>query len=426
MTFAIKLENLGKRYLLNHQHKPSYHSLRDSLSDGALRLARATKGLLTSGSLLPDRAEQEEFWALKDINLVVKQGERLAIVGRNGAGKSTLLKLLSRVTEPTHGRAILRGRIASLLEVGTGFHPELTGRENIFLNGAILGMGRAEIERKFDEIVAFADVERFLDTPVKRYSSGMYTRLAFSVAAHLETDILIVDEVLAVGDAAFQRKCLGKMEDVSQQGRTLLFVSHNMAAVETLCNRAVLLSEGRVVEVGETRRILEVYSQSWREGRALTERHDRSGNGSVKIESIVLEDEYGEPTLRIGSMKPLSFRVAVTAMPYVVGKKLDLILIVCDGRDIRMVPLYTEWACSDLQLTAERQSFRCSVPEGLPLIPDTYWLTAAVLVGGINADKLDRALEFEIVPSEKFASSLVLNPAFGQVLIQHLWEEHHD
>jgi lipopolysaccharide transport system ATP-binding protein len=285
MSFAIKIEELGKRYLLTHQHKARYHSLRDTLSDGAHHLAGVARGLLGGQPPLA-RTQQEEFWALKDINLEIEQGERLAIVGRNGSGKSTLLKVLSRVIEPTQGKATLRGRIASLLEVGTGFHPELSGRENIHLNGAILGMERAEIDRKFDEIVAFADVEKFLDTPVKRYSSGMYTRLAFSVAAHLETDILIVDEVLAVGDAAFQRKCLGKMEEVSQQGRTLLFVSHNLAAVETLCNRAVLLSGGKVVDIGDTRRVVDAYSQSWRQGVALTDRHDRSGNGRVKLESI--------------------------------------------------------------------------------------------------------------------------------------------
>ena len=197
--------------------------------------------------------EVEEFWALKDVSFEVKQGEVLGIIGRNGAGKSTLLKILSRITEPDRGRAILRGRVASLLEVGTGFHPELTGRENIFLNGAILGMKRAEIKRKFDEIVAFAEVERFLDTPVKRYSSGMYVRLAFAVAAHLEPEILVVDEVLAVGDVEFQKKCLEKMKDVaSRQGRTILFVSHNMAAVESMCGSALLLVDGRCIARGDT------------------------------------------------------------------------------------------------------------------------------------------------------------------------------
>lgn len=424
MSFAIKIEGLGKRYVLTHQHKERYQSLRDSLAERAGEIASAAKGLM-SGKALMARSEKEEFWALKDIDLQVEQGERLAIVGRNGAGKSTLLKLLSRVTEPTHGRATLRGRIASLLEVGTGFHPELTGRENIYLNGAILGMGRLEIDRKFDEIVAFADVERFLDTPVKRYSSGMYTRLAFSVAAHLDTDILIIDEVLAVGDAAFQRKCLGKMEDVSQQGRTLLFVSHNMAAVETLCNRAVLLSGGRIVDSGDTRRIVEAYSHTWRQGVALSDRHDRSGTGQARIEFIAMENAAGGETLRIPSMQRLSFKVTVSAAPEAIGKKIDLILIVCDSRDTRVVPLYTEWTQSDLRLTAECQSFCCTVPGGLPLIADTYWLTAAVLVGGVNADKLERALEFEVVPSQTFADGLVLNPAFGQILVEHLWGEKH-
>ena len=424
MSYAIKIEGLGKRYFLTHQDKARYHSLRDSLSNGANRLAVTARNLF-GGQPLPARSDKEVFWALKDINFEVAQGERLAIVGRNGAGKSTLLKLLSRVTEPTQGRAILRGRIASLLEVGTGFHPELTGRENIYLNGAILGMGRPEIDRKFDEIVAFADVEKFLDTPVKRYSSGMYTRLAFSVAAHLETDILIIDEVLAVGDAAFQRKCLGKMEDVSQQGRTLLFVSHNMAAVETLCNRAVLLSGGKVIDVGETRRIVEAYAQTWRQGVALNERRDRSGTGLVSIESIVMEDDFGKSTLRISSMQELSFNVTVSAKRETFGRKVDLILIVCDSRDDRMVPLYTEWTHSELRISSDRQTFKCTLPSGLPLIADTYWLTAAVLVGGINSDKLERALEFEVVPSQTYANGLVLNPAYGQTLVQYQWKEFH-
>jgi lipopolysaccharide transport system ATP-binding protein len=424
MSFAIKIEGLGKRYLLTHQHKARYHSLRDALADGAQRLLGSASGALR-GQTTPAQTEQEEFWALKDIDLQVEQGERLAIVGRNGAGKSTLLKLLSRVTEPTLGRATLRGRMASLLEVGTGFHPELTGRENIYLNGAILGMGRREIDRKFDEIVAFADVEKFLDTPVKRYSSGMYTRLAFSVAAHLDTDILIIDEVLAVGDAAFQRKCLGKMEDVSQQGRTLLFVSHNMAAVETLCNRAVLLAGGRIVDSGDTRRIVEAYSHTWRQGVALSDRRDRSGTGRARIESIVLENGAGRETPTIASMQQLSFNVTVSASPEALGKKVDLILIVCDSRETRMVPLYTEWTQSDLRLTAERQCFRCRVPTGLPLIADTYWLTAAVLIGGVNEDKLDRAFEFEVTASEQFAGGLVLNPSFGQILVQHDWGQIH-
>jgi lipopolysaccharide transport system ATP-binding protein len=421
MTFAIKVEGLGKRYLLTHQHKSRYRSLRDTIVEGARNIGQSAGRMLGVGTLPP--ARKEEFWALKDVNLEVEQGERLAIIGRNGAGKSTLLKVLSRVTEPTEGRARLRGRMASLLEVGTGFHPELTGRENIYLNGAILGMGRGEIDRKFDEIVAFADVEKFLDTPVKRYSSGMYTRLAFSVAAHLETDILIIDEVLAVGDASFQRKCLGKMDDISQQGRTLLFVSHNMAAVATLCNRAILLSGGRIVDEGDTPRIIETYSKNWRQSVELAERHDRSGTGRAKLESIVIENASGESTLHVASMQALDFVVNISVADDVIGKKADVILIVCDGRDNRMVPLYTEWAQSDFSITAKRQIFRCRVPNGLPLVPDTYWLTAAVLIGGVNADKLERAFEFEVVPSQDFAAGLVLNPVYGQVLVEHAWEQ---
>jgi lipopolysaccharide transport system ATP-binding protein len=422
MAVAIAVEGLGKRYLLTHQHKAPYHSLRDSIVEGAQDLGRAAKRLV-QGKASSAHAGREEFWALKDVDLEIEQGERLAIIGRNGAGKSTLLKLLSRVTEPTRGRARLRGRIASLLEVGTGFHPELTGRENIYLNGAILGMGRQEIERKFEEIVFFADVEKFLDTPVKRYSSGMYTRLAFSVAAHLETDILIIDEVLAVGDAAFQRKCLGKMDDISQQGRTLLFVSHNMAAVETLCNRAVLLAGGKIVDKGDTRRIIEVYSKNWRQRAELSDRRDRSGTGRARLESISIVDSKGERALTVGSMQAVEFVVTVAAAADAIGKKADLILIVCDSRDNRLCPLYTEWTNSDFRIGAERQVFRCRVPAGLPLVADHYWLTAAVLIGGVNADKLERALEFEVVPSQDFASGLVLNPTVGHVLVEHAWKQ---
>ncbi|HAA29508.1 MAG TPA: ABC transporter ATP-binding protein, partial [Cyanobacteria bacterium UBA8553] len=243
----IRVENLGKKYVIGHQKRERYTALRDVIANGAKSLGRQIRWPFGKKSL--DQAV-EEFWALKDVSFEVKQGDRVAIIGRNGAGKSTFLKILSRITEPTLGRVAIKGRVASLLEVGTGFHPELTGRENIYLNGAILGMSKAEIKRKFDEIVAFAEVEKFLDTPVKHYSSGMYVRLAFAVAAHLEPEILIVDEVLAVGDAQFQQKCLGKMEAVGKEGRTVLFVSHNMAAVENLCQRAMVLHQGKVQYIG--------------------------------------------------------------------------------------------------------------------------------------------------------------------------------
>ena len=247
MKPIISVEGLGKKYTIRHEGQGGYRALREEIFKLPQRLFQR------------NHQDKEEFWALKDVSFDIMPGDRVGIIGRNGAGKSTLLKLLSRITEPSTGKITLRGRVASLLEVGTGFHPELTGRENIFLNGAILGMSRAEVRRKFDEIVDFAGVEKFLDTPVKRYSSGMYVRLAFAVAAHLEPEILIVDEVLAVGDAEFQKKCLGKMEQVGQEGRTVLFVSHNMAAIQALCTSGVVLSKGTCIFRSDARKCIDYY-----------------------------------------------------------------------------------------------------------------------------------------------------------------------
>ena len=281
----IKVENLSKRYLVGHQadtrSRARYVALRDVIAQGAREFVRKTADMV-HGRQIVQGDEIEEFWALKNVSFEVKQGEVLGIIGRNGAGKTTLLKILSRITDPTEGRVVLCGRAASLLEVGTGFHPELTGRENIYLNGAILGMTQWEIQKKFDEIVAFAEVDRFLDTPVKHYSSGMYVRLSFSVAAHLEPEILIVDEVLAVGDAAFQKKCLGKMQNVSGKGgRTVLFVSHNMPAIETLCGQAICLTNGEVSARGQCSEVITNYmrhisEQSRNLLRDGTARHIRS------------------------------------------------------------------------------------------------------------------------------------------------------
>jgi lipopolysaccharide transport system ATP-binding protein len=252
---AIRVENLGKMYHIGALQQAggayTYKSLRETITDAASAPFRAARGLL-GGKVAPKTPDYETIWALQDVSFEVKRGEIVGVIGRNGAGKSTLLKVMSRITEPTVGRAEIHGRIGSLLEVGTGFHPELTGRDNVFLNGAILGMKRAEIARQFDEIVAFAEVERFIDTPVKHYSSGMYLRLAFAVAAHLEPEILIVDEVLAVGDARFQKKCIGKMQDFSEKhGRTILFVSHNLQAIRQLCGRALVLERGGIIFSGD-------------------------------------------------------------------------------------------------------------------------------------------------------------------------------
>ncbi|MCX7049586.1 MAG: polysaccharide ABC transporter ATP-binding protein [Candidatus Sumerlaeota bacterium] len=317
----IRVEGLGKRYRLG-QGIDLTATFREMLMTLPRHCGRAAKSALQSlaqrlkglkdktlkseacDAAAPSGSRSQsshplsnEFWALRDVSFDVKQGEVIGIIGRNGAGKSTLLKILSRVTAPTTGRAVLRGRLASLLEVGTGFHAELTGRENIYLNGAIMGMTRAEIDRKFDEIVAFAEVEKFLDTPVKRYSSGMYVRLAFAVSAHLEPEIMIVDEVLAVGDAAFQKKCMGKMSDVAESGRTILFVSHNMAAIESLCRQTILLESGCLINKGPTNEIIAEYMSRIKEiaSISLVLRKDRHGNGRLRFTDVRLESEDGKP-----------------------------------------------------------------------------------------------------------------------------------
>ena len=300
-SVMIEVENVGKRYWLHHEAPERYTALRDVL-------ARKMKGLFRAqGSKPKASSSDEDFWALKDVSFQINQGEVVGIIGRNGAGKSTLLKILSRITEPTKGRIRLKGRVASLLEVGTGFHPELTGRENIFLNGAILGMSKAEIRSKFDAIVAFAEVERFLDTPVKRYSSGMYVRLAFAVAAHLEPEILVIDEVLAVGDAQFQKKCLGKMNEVAKTGRTVLFVSHQMAAVSSLTSKCFVLSGGSLVFDGSTPEAIERYVAL---GSEAAEAGLASGRGThTAIISASLLDANGAPTRTYAAGSPMQIEV---------------------------------------------------------------------------------------------------------------------
>src|SRR5579885_2771646 len=290
---VIRAEGLGKKYTIGHQsERERYTALRDVMARGARNLWRKTADLARGRAVVSgDRVE--EFWALKDVSSEVRRGEVLGIIGRNGAGKSTLLKILSRITEPSEGRVTIFGRVNSLLEVGTGFHPELTGRENIFPNGAILGMTRAEMRRKFDEIVDFAGVEKFIDTPVKRYSTGMYVRLAFSVAAHLEAEILVVDEVLAVGDAEFQSRCLNRMSEVASSGRTVLFVSHNFAAVTALTKRAIVLNSGRVTFDGPVTDALAHYTASL--GKVETKRKwDRGSNSSLLAADLL--DAEGRPT----------------------------------------------------------------------------------------------------------------------------------
>ncbi len=309
MNAVIKAENLGKKYIIGHQRQARYQTLRDTMAHTARGIWQRMRHPLSPNR---ESIDLEELWALKDINFEVQQGERVGIIGRNGAGKSTLLKVLSRITEPTTGKVRIKGRVSSLLEVGTGFHPELTGRENVFLNGAILGMTRQEIKGKFDEIVAFAELEKFLDTPVKRYSSGMYVRLAFAVAAHLEPEILIVDEVLAVGDAAFKKKCLGKMGDVAKEGRTVLFVSHNMVAMQTLCPRAIWLDDGETKRDGQVDQVISDYLQS--NASSQTEQvwddiETAPGNDVVRLHRVCVRPENGSPSGPITMKMPFLMEV---------------------------------------------------------------------------------------------------------------------
>ncbi|HKG62189.1 MAG TPA: ABC transporter ATP-binding protein [Pyrinomonadaceae bacterium] len=320
MQPIIRVQGLGKQYQLGGARVP-YSTLRESLMDLARRPVRA---LRRNGN------ESTTLWAVKDLDFEVAPGEIVGIIGRNGAGKSTLLKILSRITEPTLGRVELYGRVASLLEVGTGFHPELTGRENIYLNGSILGMARREIEQKFDEIVAFSEVEKFLDTPVKRYSSGMYVRLAFAVAAHLQPEILVVDEVLAVGDYAFQQKCLNKMQDVSTGGRTVLFVSHNMGAISRLCQRCIVLDKGQIVSSGPTAAAVQTYMTS-----GLMERAEFTQSGSadkaVNLLRIALVDENGEVRSEVPYDGSLRFNLEYEVSQSVNGTSVGIALFTVDG-----------------------------------------------------------------------------------------------
>lgn len=326
MGAIIKVEGLGKKYRIRHaaQGQARYKTFRELLSE----IPVAVRRRFNASACAP--SDVEDFWALRDVSFEVQPGERVGIIGRNGAGKSTLLKLLSRITDPTEGRITLRGRLSSLLEVGTGFHPELTGRENIFLNGAILGMSRTEVKRKFDEIVDFAGVEKFLDTPVKRYSSGMYVRLAFAVAAHLEPEILVVDEVLAVGDAEFQKKCLGKMEEVGKEGRTVLFVSHNMAAMRQLCQKGIFLQEGRIQFFGYTGECIKEYQKNTSYKRITNiDLSDQPDDDVLEYNAISVTQGGAVVESEVDGDEPLTIDIN-----YTIKKKTYGLIFYCDIKDI--------------------------------------------------------------------------------------------
>jgi lipopolysaccharide transport system ATP-binding protein len=401
MTPAIRVEGLSKSYAIGVRRAGGYRTLRESIAAAAaapwrrLRaLARRDPGDAADG---PDGPPPDRIWALKDVDFEVEPGEVVGLIGRNGAGKSTLLKILSRITEPTAGRVQLRGRVGSLLEVGTGFHPELTGRENIYLNGAILGMSRRELDRKFDEIVAFAEVDKFLDTPVKRYSSGMYVRLAFAVAAHLELEILVIDEVLAVGDVDFQKKCLSKMGDLAHGGRTVLFVSHNVGLIHRLCDRAVLLHRGQVQQVGPTPEVVRSYlSQSLQaQGRWERTTPPPAGRG-VSLRAAWIEDRSGDPVAIVDCDAPfrvrLEYEVIEPVPDFAVGFQLKNTQGVCVFTSLDHDTAH--WAGRTRPPGRYRST--CEVPGHL-LAPDTYFLTfAAAIINQQTFDTQQDALAFEI------------------------------
>ena len=385
----ITVENLSKCYVIGHQASKD-----DGLRHALTNLLHAPKQWLAQREQRR-RATVEEFWALKDVSFSINRGDVVGVIGRNGAGKSTLLKILSRITEPTTGRITLDGRVASLLEVGTGFHAELSGRENIYLNGAILGMGRAEIKRKFDEIVAFSEVEKFLDTPVKRYSSGMYVRLAFAVAAHLEPEILIVDEVLAVGDQAFQKKCLGKMNEVARGGRTVFFVSHNMAVMRQLCNRGILLHHGQVKCTGDINEVMEsylaagaAYDGHWQRGASVP------GRDGMFIEAVRLLNPAGEPSGNLNYADSFTVEIKIRANSSFTKGQVALMVLNNEGTTV-FTTCNSDGAEDYLPIAMGRHTFRVTVP-GKFLAPDSYFLRVATHQPHVQAYDMADTLSFRM------------------------------
>lgn len=422
MSNIIDVENLGKQYRFHPGGLFANASLKEAVTAFAGRLRRSLHPApLERKKAVPQTSES--FWALKDLSFKVNQGERLGLIGRNGAGKSTLLKILSRITWPTTGQVTINGRVSSLLEVGTGFHPELTGRENIYLNGAILGMNRTEIRRKFDEIVWFAEVEKFLDTPAKRYSSGMYLRLAFAVAAHLEPDILLVDEVLAVGDASFQKKCLGKMKDVGKEGRTIIMVSHSMAAIENLCTRVLVLDNGQKIMEGSPARMIQGYLHAFDNKDkmlSISKWDDRRGTGCIRIHSFSILDHEHQPVSTLVSGKEYIFRFGYNAH---IGKakSIDFSFTVCDGSGRALFRNRTLESGLDLPDTlCPKGCLDCRVPR-LGLTRGRYTFGFTMIVDGVESDHLPGAagLCFDVMDGDFFGTSRISDSA--PVIVDHQW-----
>lgn len=368
------------------------------------------------------RKQNDTFWALKDINFEVNRGEVVGIIGRNGAGKTTLLKILSCITHPTEGEIILRGRVASLLEVGTGFHPELTGRENIYFNGAILGMTKKEIEDKFDEIVEFSGVEQFLDTPLKRYSSGMSVRLAFSVAAHLEPEILLVDEVLAVGDAQFQKKCIGKMGEAAAGGRTVLFVSHNMTAVQKLCGRSILINDGKIQNIGDTRDIIDEYLSTVNtlvKNTPLAQRSDREGNGALRYTNLTFENFNGEKLEFLSSGEDTRIVLDYICKDEIQKNVLASVEIIANGE--RFIHLDTYLTDQNFEEIPLKGQIICNIPK-LPLMPGDYSINIRATSKMIVADWVIDAASFQVKSGRFYKSETVPANHAARILVDHYWD----
>ena len=411
MRPIIRVENLSKLYYLGGSGA-AYSTLRETVMEVARKPLRYLRGNNNSQAL----------WALKDVSFEVMPGDVVGIVGRNGAGKSTLLKVLSRIVEPTTGRVELYGRVASLLEVGTGFHPELTGRENIFLNGSILGMTRQEIDRKFDEIVAFAEVEKFIDTPVKRYSSGMYVRLAFAVAGHLEPEILVVDEVLAVGDAAFQKKCLGKMRDVASMGRTVIFVSHNMAAVSSLCSKAMVLWEGKVeFPLGSVESAVQQYLSHVHKitKTKLAERTDRQGDGRVRIKDFATFDSQGNELEYLATGQEVDFRIYYsTEETNVQNVSVSIALTSNSGAFVSML---SNQVAGDMFESIARDGYMTCKIKKLPLMPGNYTANLMIRSNEVITDWIQQAVMIVVEPGDFYGTGRMPPQSHSGVLLEQEW-----
>jgi lipopolysaccharide transport system ATP-binding protein len=421
---VITVQNLSKRYLLGHESlgQRQYTSLREVIGRGATVLGRRIVDL-SLGRQIIQGDNIEEFWALKDVSFTIKRGAVVGIIGRNGAGKSTLLKILSRITEPTKGRLTIEGRIATLLEVGTGFHPELTGKENIYLNGAILGMKRGEIRQKFDEIVAFAEVERFIDTPVKRFSSGMYVRLAFAVAAHLEPEILVVDEVLAVGDVAFQKKCLGKMGEVAGAGRTVLMVSHNVHAIRALCNTTIVLENGSLLYFGNTDQALKLYENSGssgklRIGHAALHNMPRSSPRDPRIQLLTARLKQ-DPTLGLPFTIDIEVQVSERISSVVFGVGF------CSRSEVRILSSDSDYSgFPPFSFVPGRYIVSCTF-SNLPLAPGDYLLDVGCRSSGLTIyDEVKGVFSIEVLPPKDAQAQFLQK--FSTSLAKTTWESAND